>query len=179
MAFLINYHQKSALKKKKKLRTPDMTIVSILAFSPVGENMIIKSQGNKQADKEWEVGDEEACVRTPGRCPSVAECQLSTCIEELLAPPPDRLSTRHFVSSNCAPWGNSGPRFTSSVSAAFFIFLLPDLHRKSLLSYRFLFIWHLLLNTGNRVKIGFSWKTSQEGLGHFQCLFSHPSSNLI
>lgn len=97
--------------------------------------MIIKSQGNKQADKEWEVGDEEACVRTPGRCPSVAECQLSTCIEELLAPPPDRLSTRHFVSSSCAPWGNSGPHFTSSVSAAFFIFLLPDLHRKSLLPF--------------------------------------------
>lgn len=63
---------------------------------------MIKSQGNKQAAKKWEVGNKEACVRTLRLHPSVTDRQLSTCTDELLAPPPSRPSTGHFAFANCA-----------------------------------------------------------------------------
>ena len=121
--------------------------------------------------KEREVGNKEARLSTLRLHPSVTDWQLSPCRDEPLAPAPCGVSTSHSVLSNCAPWDTQWPHLTSSGCRLFCLSFLSS--ARNLFSLAIFFLWHLLLNTSNHVRIGFSGKISQEGLGNFHCLFSH------
>ena len=82
------------------------------------------------------------------------------------APPPDRFSITHFVFPTVPLERSSGPHLTRSEYSLFF-FLFPDFIRKSLLSCHFLFLWHLLLNTSNHVKIGSHEKQARKEIRRF------------
>lgn len=144
-------------------------------FLPLERTQYQKVKEIMRQRKDGEVGNKETCLRLH---PPITDWQWRICMAELLPFLPTGFpsATSSFPT---VPLGrSSGPHLTRSIQSLCF-YLFPDLIRKSLLSCHFFFLWHLLLNTSNHVRTGFSQKTSQEGLGNFPCLLCHLSSSLI
>ena len=129
--------------------------------------------------KEREVGNKEARLSTLRLHPSVTDWQLSPCRDEPLAPAPCGVSTSHSVLSNCAPWDTQWPHLTSSGCRLFCLSFLSS--ARNLFSLAIFFLWHLLLNTSNHVRIGFSGKIARKDWAistAFSPIYCYPATSV-